>query len=309
MRFNASELQYLERNWKQKSIGDLAQHLKRSRASVRNRLWRSRWVLFREWTEKEIEKLVELYSSDGRIELAAFAKSINRNKANVCRKARQLGLKTTYHRIKTFEERSPMVQARILRQRRTPEAVHEARSFKARERIKRYGHPRGFRELRICPTCGRFFDVEHSNPKRYCNRECSYKRPRSVNMYSRGKGGKRKDLGNVYFRSRYEANYARYLNFLMVKGNDIARWEYEPDTFEFSKIKRGIRFYTPDFKVTFKSGHIEYHEVKGWDYPRGVTARKRMAKYYPHIKLVLVGEEFFKAVRIQGFHRLIDNWE
>ena len=130
-----------------------------------------------------------------------------------------------------------------------------------------------------------------------------------MNMYSRGKGGKRKDLGDVYFRSSYEANYARYLNFLIDNGEDIAKWEYEPSTFEFKSIKRGVRFYTPDFKITFKDGRTEYHEVKGWDYPSGVTARKRMVKYYPHIKLVLVGEEFFKTIRAQGFHRLIANWE
>ncbi len=129
-----------------------------------------------------------------------------------------------------------------------------------------------------------------------------------MNMYSRGKGGKRGDLGDVYFRSRYEANYARYLNFL-ISNSEIVKWEYESDTFWFHKIKRGVRSYTPDFKVYLNDGQVEYHEVKGWDYPRGMTARKRMGKYYSHVKLVLVGEEFFKAVRAQGFHRLIRNWE
>lgn len=129
-----------------------------------------------------------------------------------------------------------------------------------------------------------------------------------MNMYSRCKGGKREDLGNIYFRSSYEANYARYLNFL-ITNNEILKWEYEPDTFCFNKIKRGVRSYTPDFKVFLNNRQVEYHEVKGWDYPKGVTARKRMVKYYPSEKLVLVGEEFFKAVKSQGFHRLIPNWE
>jgi len=99
------------------------------------------------------------------------------------------------------------------------------------------------------------------------------------------------------------------LNYLIANENDIERWEFEADTFEFKKIRKGVRFYTPDFKVTFKDGHIEYHEVKGWDYPRGKTARKRMQKYYPHIKLLLVERDFFRAVRAKGFHRLIPNWE
>lgn len=130
-----------------------------------------------------------------------------------------------------------------------------------------------------------------------------------MNLYTQVKGGKRRDLGDVYFRSRYEANYARYLNFLISKGNEIEKWEYESDTFRFEKIKRGTLSYTPDFKVFFKDGRIEYHEVKGWDYPKGLTARKRMKKYHPNIKLLLVGEEFFKEIKSQGWDKLIPNWE
>jgi len=127
--------------------------------------------------------------------------------------------------------------------------------------------------------------------------------------FTRCKGGKRGDLGNIYFRSRYEANYARYLSFIIKNNCDIKRWEFEPETFEFSKIKKGTRFYTPDFKIYFKDGHVEYHEVKGWDYPKGKTARKRFAKYYPHLKLILIDEEFFRGVKHQGMDKLIPGWE
>lgn len=308
--YSENEINYLRQNYPVNSIPELASFLNRSKRGIKNKLWclglldKSRW-----WDATEIEALSKLYSKDGQIDLAGFAKSLGRNKANVSRKARDLGLGTNSHRRKTFEQRCPTSQARIRRQQLTPEEAHEARSFAQRERIKKCGHPRGFRELRICPACGRFFDVKHSSPQQYCTKECSYRRARPVNMYTRSRGGKRKDLDNIYFRSSYEANYARYLKFLIAQVDEVVMWEYEPVTFEFKKIKRGVRFYTPDFRVTFKDGHIEYHEVKGWDYPKGVTARKRMAKYYPHIKLVLVGEGFFKAVRAQGFHRLIPSWE
>lgn len=165
------------------------------------------------------------------------------------------------------------------------------------------------REVRFCPICGRFFEVISTKKQQFCSRDCAYKARTKTTSFSRSKGGKREDLGGVYFRSSYEANYARYLNYLIANGDDIEKWEYEADTFEFEKIRKGVRFYTPDFKVTFGDGHIEYHEVKGWDYPRGKTARKRMQKYYPHIKLLLVERDFFRAVRAQGFHRLIPNWE
>ena len=130
-------------------------------------------------------------------------------------------------------------------------------------------------------------------------------------MFSRSKSGKRKDLNEQFFRSNYEANYARYLNFIMSSdaNNNIVKWEFEPDTFEFHKIKKGTRFYTPDFKIFLNDGHIEYHEVKGWDYPRGITARKRFAKYYPHLKLLVIDSEFFKDVKRKGIDRLIPNWE
>lgn len=87
--------------------------------------------------------------------------------------------------------------------------------------------------------------------------------------------GTREDLG-IYVRSRWEANYARYLNWLKSLG-EIRDWKYEPDTFEFADIKRGTRFYTPDFKITEKNGETVYHEVKGWLDQRSATKLKRMA--------------------------------
>jgi len=161
-----------------------------------------------------------------------------------------------------------------------------------------------------CPVCGKFFYGERPSRKRtYCSRRCSTTGIlHNYSGFSRGKGGKRVDIGNIYFRSSYEANYARYLNFL-ITNSELIRWEYEPDTFEFAKIKRGTRQYTPDFKVYLNNGHIEYHEVKGWDYPKGITARKRFAKYFPHLKLIVIDRDFFRALNKQGILSLIPNWE
>lgn len=126
------------------------------------------------------------------------------------------------------------------------------------------------------------------------------------NMYTRAKGGRRQDLGDMYFRSRWEANYARYLNFL-VKHKEISRWEYEPDTYWFDKIKRGVRSYTPDFKVFSKEGRFEYHEVKGWMDDKSKTKLKRMLKYYPEHKIIIIGpKEYYSIAKIK---RMIDNWE
>jgi hypothetical protein len=118
-------------------------------------------------------------------------------------------------------------------------------------------------------------------------------------------GGTRADLGR-YFRSSWEANYARYLNWL-IKVGEIVSWTYEPDTFEFP-VKRGNRFYVPDFKLVNRNGSIEYHEVKGWMDPQSATKLKRMAKYYPAVKIVLIDKEQYTAIARQ-VSRMIPNWE
>lgn len=102
----------------------------------------------------------------------------------------------------------------------------------------------------------------------------------------------------MYFRSKWEANYALYLDFL-VDHKEIYKWEFEPDTFMFEAIKLGTRSYTPDFKV-FKNRDIyEYHEVKGYMDSRSKTKLKRFAKYYPNEKLVLVDGSDYNLLKKQ----------
>ena len=117
------------------------------------------------------------------------------------------------------------------------------------------------------------------------------------------------DFGNgrkLFMRSRWETNYARYLCFLELAGQ-IKTWEYEADTFWFDKIKRGTTNYTPDFKVTYPDGHVEYHEVKGWMTPRSRTQIKRMAKYHPQIILRVINSQWFRAHR--SLRRQIPGWQ
>ena len=71
----------------------------------------------------------------------------------------------------------------------------------------------------------------------------------------------RDDLG-IYVRLKRESNFARYLNHLKEDGA-IADWWYEKDATKFP-VKRGTRFYTPDFKVLNAAQTIEYYGVKGY---------------------------------------------
>ena len=120
-------------------------------------------------------------------------------------------------------------------------------------------------------------------------------------------GGKRDDLNDLYVRSAWEANYARYLNWLQAHG-EILGWEYEPETFEFAKIKRGHRSYTPDFKIRTTNNDIEYHEVKGYMDQASQTKLNRMARYYPNIKIILIDKEVYYAVA-KTMKSLIPTWE
>lgn len=120
-------------------------------------------------------------------------------------------------------------------------------------------------------------------------------------------GRRREDLGGAYFRSMWEANWARYLRWLVEIG-EIVSWSYEPETFEFPGIKRGTRFYTPDFRVVNRDGSVEYHEIKGWMDPESATKLRRMARYHPDVRIHVVDEEAYRAVA-RKVKRLIPGWE
>lgn len=125
---------------------------------------------------------------------------------------------------------------------------------------------------------------------------------RNVKAGYRGIGDKR-----AYFRSAWEANFARYLEWLRQTGQ-IQNWEHEPQTFWFDKIKRGTRSYLPDFRVIELGGNHTYYEVKGWMDPKSKTKLKRMALYHPEIKLILIDAKSYRgmAATMGG---LIPGWE
>ena len=101
-----------------------------------------------------------------------------------------------------------------------------------------------------------------------------------------------------YFRSRWEVNYARYLERLR-KAKEIQRWEYEPTTFIFEKILRGTRSYTPDFLVTLPDGTQQYREIKGWMDSRSRIQQVRMRRYYPKVPLMMIDSAAYKALQKQ----------
>lgn len=108
-----------------------------------------------------------------------------------------------------------------------------------------------------------------------------------------------------YVRSVWEYNWACYLEFLK-QNKEIQEWEHEPDTFWFNKIKRGIRSYLPDFKITKNDGSIVYHEVKGYMDAKSKTKIKRMAKYHPDVELEVIDKKRYNSVK--KWSKVIKGW-
>jgi len=167
----------------------------------------------------------------------------------------------------------------------------------------------------VCLNCGTeiYTNISRITDGRgkFCSRGCAgvwlakngefdYRMKRS------SKSGRRTDLNDRYFRSSWEANYARYLNWLIQQG-EIELWEYEVDTFKFP-VKKGNMSYLPDFKITNPNGTIEYHEVKGYMDDDSRVKLNRMAKYFPDVKVVLIDKEYYAALAKQ-IKPLIEGWE
>lgn len=108
--------------------------------------------------------------------------------------------------------------------------------------------------------------------------------------YTSAKGGIREDL-NQYFRSNWEANYARILNL----ENKV--WKYEVKTFQLSEGS-----YTPDFWIEDDNTFVE---IKG----RSTALQKfqLFCKEFPSIKIKLIDAAEYVKLRKQ--YKDIIIWE
>ena len=112
---------------------------------------------------------------------------------------------------------------------------------------------------------------------------------------------------NKYFRSRWEANFARYLQNLK-KDGQIKDWFHEPKTFWFEGIRRGVVSYLPDFKIINIDESWYYVEVKGYMDSKSKTKLKRFAKYFPEEVIILVNHKWFKE-NFKFLVTIIPDWE
>lgn len=338
--WSKKEIKILKKSYENnESIKNICNKINRSESAIRNKAYKLGINGNNKWTKEEVEKLVKLYTHNekrGNLELDKFAKEIGKLKSNICRKARQLGLtnqkrKLNNEMISKLKENGKEQWNKLTKE--------EKRNVK--ELFKWYvenEHPKGMlgktHDEKFKNNQSKRLKERWENPNDVLNSEeyrqmVSDRQSKNINnrvkkkpssIYSNSKQGKRKDLNDTYFRSSWEANYARYLNLIGVK------WEYEPKTFIFEKIKRGTRSYTPDFYLTEEDKWIE---IKGWFSSKDKTKLKRFKKYYPEEfkKLILVIQNPYKGKQaivanelgiksIEGykeikdkFSGLIDKWE
>lgn len=266
----------------------------------------------RKWTEAEVATLRAAYAANdnGFVDLAHLAATLGRSHASVAVKASKLGL-GQYDRAKCEERKDRR------KFKGDDAALSAARSERAKRMIAEKGHPKGMAGKKHTPeTLERLAKASSarwaSKPKAEREEWCDNlaKAHAGAPKVGRGAwlagwreiGGKRN-----YYRSRWEANYARYLEWLKQNGT-IADWQHEPETFWFDAIKRGVRSYKPDFRVWEVNGQSNLHEVKGWMDARSKTTLKRMAKYYPAETVIVIREKQYKEIA-RKIGPMIEGWE
>ena len=125
---------------------------------------------------------------------------------------------------------------------------------------------------------------------------------------SQARGNKRHDL-NMYFRSTWEANYARILNYENVS------WSYETKRFslldEFGNI---VAVYTPDFRTNIHieiKGHADAYDDWTCGCSRCDRDRLKMllfSEQYPDEEIVIIGKNEYRQLCLK-YSSLIPNWE
>lgn len=286
----------------------LSKKLNRSKNSIRNKAYYLGITNSKDnYTNEQIEFLKENINEMTYTDMSIILK---KDKCNICRKCKELNLKKDK---KVNTKLLPIKQ----RYQFTKEDLKKAEK-KRKEYIEKNGHPRGYlgykhseetrKKLSLCSKKG----WENMTKEKLLERNRKQRNTRIKNgtlnpiknienCYSRAKGGKRSDLNNQYFRSAWEANIARYFNYLGIE------WQYEPKTFVFENITRGSVSYTPDFYLPKTD---EWIEVKGWMDGKSKTKLKRFEKQYPeeYKKLKLIQEKEYNEIK-KKISMFIKNWE
>lgn len=266
-------------------------------------------------TESEQKKIIEYYNNhQDYLDLDTFSKDLGRSKISISRYAGKNNL--TKHNRKKPEEIIAKQKNSYKKYMETNEYINNVKP-KQKELLLFYlqnNHPKGMLGKHHSEeTCKKlseshiklFRDMSQEEKHNRAMKAVETKRKNggfstTSNSYSRCKGGTRDDL-NQYFRSAWEANIARTLNYLHIE------WKYEYKRFNFENEIDGVLSYQPDFYLPTIDKWIE---VKGWMDEKSKKRLDLFKKYYPkeNENLYLVDESTYKEIE-QKYSSLIKNWE
>lgn len=284
------------------SIKEMADALGRTEKAVRNKCWRLGLLESREWTEDQIQMVRDEYDTGKPIRVERLEELTGKTRASIFLKASRIGLGDRNRKV--VEVRADANKF---------DTLEELRAFQSEKQIRylaENGHPSGmlgkkhseeFKAAASIRTIEWMSGLSEDLRGEYLMKAMktkvangTYALPRKGGSWKAAWheiGGKRK-----YYRSKWESNYAYYLESLKVSG-EIKDWTHESKVFWFEGIKRGCVSYLPDFHVIHNDESEEYHEVKGWMDAKSVTKIKRMAKYHPDVKLIVIDSKAYTALQ------------
>lgn len=286
------------------------------------------------WTEEQIRFLVENYAKKGKAwcmsemgltegQIRAKASALNL-KANGVSEAWHAKNKAHAQRL-TGKKRPAQVEVIKALQAQgkldKTDSQRKALSERSKAWIAANGHPRGALGLKHSDEAKAAIGSKSKDAWSRKSEDQIAQRTMKMMRTREAKGGfvnerpqatwkaAWREIGGVrkYYRSKWEANYARYLEWLK-KGGHIKDWAHEPQVFWFDGIKRGCVSYLPDFRVVESNGAESFHEVKGWMDDRSKTKIQRMAKYHPSVTLIVVDSKAYAEIK-RKVSSLVPGWE
>lgn len=100
------------------------------------------------------------------------------------------------------------------------------------------------------------------------------------------------------FRSIFEYHWAEYRQLCMDNG-EIENWYYEEETveIEYTDHKGRIKYknYTPDFKIIYSGGYMEFEETKGWLQTKDATKMRKYTEQYETPLVIVFQKKIYGA--------------
>lgn len=297
------------------SNNELCQLLEKTEGQIRGMKERLKLnTKFNPLTDEEKLAIKNFYMENPyEIDVEGFSKKLGRAKVTIERYARKLGL-TNYKRPLSQNTKEKMKESLKKYRKSDLYIINKERQKELLSHYLNNNHPKGMLGKHHSEETRKKLSLSHIELFKNMSDEEKHKRAMksvetkrkkggfstTTNAYSRCKGGIREDL-NQYFRSAWEANIARVLNYLDVE------WKYEYKRFNFENEFEGILSYQPDF---YLPKYDKWIEVKGWMDEKSKIRLTLFKKYYPieSSNLFLIDEKEYKNIEKQ-YSNLINNWE